>query len=564
MSEDEDRKCLNCGTHIPNGSLTGQCPACLLQIGLKLGAPSSVHFSDQTSPSRTSTFGDYEIIELIALGGMGVVYKARQTSLNRLVALKMIRTGELANDEEVLRFQAEAEAAANLDHPNIVPVYEVGTHGDRHYFSMKLVEGGNLATRKPESIESAVRVLATVARAVHYAHQRGILHRDLKPENILLDLKGEPHVSDFGLAKRMVANSSLTLAGRIFGTPAYIAPEQAAQAKVLTTAMDIYSLGAILYELLTGQPPFCGSSVLDTLSQVREKQPKTPRRINPGIDRDLERICLKCLEKEPTRRYGSAEALSQDLERWLAHEPVHARPAAVLERIAKWTQRKPAVATLVAIVITVTLTGLLGVIWEWRTALSERGTAEAAKRRMQEQLWASQLIEARYYRTSGKPGQQFKALEILQAAAAHRPSLALRNEAVAAVLLPDFGSNLWFDTNAFLYSTAADGDFKYYIPHRSDGIIEIRSTLDQKAVATVKGLGLETTWIEFSPDGPAPGGLFRLRDRQRFLRLVGLARQQAAVQGGLCARFGAPPRFRFHVRWKRNRGGRGRRPHSPI
>jgi serine/threonine protein kinase/tetratricopeptide (TPR) repeat protein len=298
------------------------------------------------------SFGDYQLLVEIAHGGMGVVFKARQLSLNRTVALKMILAGEFASPAEVQRFHTEAENVAVLDHPHIVPIYEVGEHEGQHYFSMKLIEGGNLAQRLERFAgdhRAAVRLLATAARAVHHAHQHGILHRDLKPANILLDAGGQPHVTDFGLAKRFEGDSGLTQPGAIVGTPSYVAPEQAAARKDLTTAADVYSLGAILYELLTGRPPFRGVTALETLEQVKTREPARPRALNPQVARDLETICLTCLRKEPGRRYRSAEALAEDLEHFLAGEPIRARPVTLWERGRKWVRRRPAAAALVAV-----------------------------------------------------------------------------------------------------------------------------------------------------------------------------------------------------------------------
>jgi hypothetical protein len=310
---------------------------------------------------------------------MGIVYRARQVSLDRPVALKMILPNQL-DDDAVKRFRQEAESAANLDHSNIVQVYEVGMHEGQHFLSMRLIEGRSLKDELPrfrKDLRTTARLMATVARAVHHAHQRGVLHRDLKPHNILMDGDGQPHVTDFGLAKRVDAGREVTQTGAWAGTPEYMAPEQAAgEFKGLTTAADIYGLGAILYTLLTGHPPFRGSYP-SILRRITEHEPARPRALDPGVDADLETICLKCLEKDPGRRYPTAGALADDLDRWLRSEPITARPVSSWERARKWVRRKPAIAALSAAVLGIGLLGLAGVLWQWRSAVASAAVARA-------------------------------------------------------------------------------------------------------------------------------------------------------------------------------------------
>ena len=296
---------------------------------------------------------------------MGVVFEARQVSLNRPVAVKMIRAGLFAGEADLRRFRIEAEAVAHLDHPRIVPIYGVGEHQDCHYFSMKLIRGGSLARRLPAypaDPRAAARLVAEVAQAIQHAHDRGILHRDLKPSNILLDEEGRPLVTDFGLAKRSGDDSGLTQSGAIVGTPSYMAPEQASGHKVAVTALtDVYGLGAVLYALLTGRPPFVADTILETIEQVRGRPPAPPSRINPRVGRDLETICLRCLEKDPWRRYASADALADDLRRWLDGEPIAARPVGAAARVWMWSRRNPIVTGLLAALILFAL----GTTWQW-------------------------------------------------------------------------------------------------------------------------------------------------------------------------------------------------------
>jgi predicted Ser/Thr protein kinase len=313
-------------------------------------------------------FGDYELQEELARGGMGVVYRARQTSLDREVALKMILAGQLASAEDVQRFQHEAAAAAKLDHPNIVPIYEIGEHQGQHYFSMKLVRGQSLARRVTDFIKdprAAVQLMVKVARAVHAAHHRGVLHRDLKPGNILLDAAGEPYVADFGLAKQVDGRGLQTRTGSIMGTPSYMSPEQARAEKDLKPATDVYGLGAIFYELLTGRPPFRANNELDTLLQVLDSDPVAPRALNPHIPADLDAICLKCLDKTPTARYGSALALADDLQRWLDGLPIQARPSGSAKKALKWIRRKPTQTALVLVMACWLFNIRLPWNWSW-------------------------------------------------------------------------------------------------------------------------------------------------------------------------------------------------------
>jgi WD40 repeat protein/tRNA A-37 threonylcarbamoyl transferase component Bud32 len=349
---------------------------------INLAVTDTLRVSAEEPPRR---LGDYELLEEIARGAMGVVYKAHQLSLNRVVALKMIIAGELAAPAELQRFRTEAENAAGLDHAHIVPVYEVGEHQGRPYFSMKLVEGGNLSQHLPRLTRdprAGARLLAAVARAVHHAHQHGIIHRDLKPANILLDGRGMPQVTDFGLAKRLRGDAGLTRSNAIVGTPAYMAPEQAAvKGKQLTTAADVYALGAILYELLAGCPPFRGLTPLETLHRVLHEEPVPPSRLRPKVPRDLETICLKCLSKEPERRYASAEALAEDLERFLAGEPVLARPIGPLGRGWRWCRRSPVVAGLVmAVALSLVLGTAVSSWFALRAVANAKGMAEEKRR----------------------------------------------------------------------------------------------------------------------------------------------------------------------------------------
>ncbi len=309
---------------------------------------------DRISP-QIRHFGDYELLERIACGGMGMVYKARQKSLNRIVALKMILTGQFASEDEVQRFYREAEAAAHLDHPGIVPVFDVGSYEDQHFFSMGFVEGESLAAKLkdgPLPPRVAAMYVKKISAAAQFAHEHGIVHRDLKPGNVLLDKTGEPRITDFGLAKRVEADSDLTAAGMVMGTPGYIPPEQASgQVDQITACSDVYSLGAILYAVLTGRPPFDATGAMETLIQVLQEEPIAPRQVVPTVPKDLEAICLKCLEKAPADRYQSAAELAADLQQFLVGDPIKAKND-LRRRLRKWTLREPVLAAhLVGILV---------------------------------------------------------------------------------------------------------------------------------------------------------------------------------------------------------------------
>jgi eukaryotic-like serine/threonine-protein kinase len=323
-------------------------PAAAMQDG---GAAESVAMSPEATPlpqAAPRDFGNYELLEEIGRGGMGVVYKARQKELDRIVAVKMILASHQVAPEVVKRFQAEARAAAKLRHPHIVPIHEVGQVHGQHYFVMELIDGTSLAeqiARGGCDVAEAVRIIAAVARAVDQMHQQGIIHRDLKPANVLLDRQGHPYLADFGLAKIFAPGPELTASGVIAGTPSYMAPEQASgHAHDVGPAADVYALGAMLYEMLTGQPPFRNENPLDTLLEVLSVAPPLPRKLNPRIQYGLELICLKCLSKLPQNRYSSAAALADDLDRFVRGEPLAVRSPHLGQRLRGWTHRQPALA----------------------------------------------------------------------------------------------------------------------------------------------------------------------------------------------------------------------------
>jgi WD40 repeat protein len=509
--------CPQCGAALPEAALQGLCPRCLArQAAAILAARANAAAPSTLKPQPSTTiryFGDYELLEEIARGGMGVVWKARQVSLNRLVALKLLLAGRFSSPEYVQRFRAEAEAAANLQHPNIVAIHEVGEHDGQQYFSMDYVDGQSLAERArdhPLPPALAADCLRPIAEAIHYAHQRGILHRDLKPSNVLLDAEDHPRVTDFGLAKRVndseVSNADfqLTLTGQVLGTPGYISPEQASGRRgAVTVASDIYGLGAILYFLLTGRAPFAADSMEGVLEQVLHQEPVPPRRLSPSVPRDLETICLKCLSKEPARRYDSAQALADDLNRWRNHEPIHARQVSPPERLWRWCRRKPALAALIIALHLVGAAGLAGVLWQWHRARQSAREAQFAQRQTTTILWDSYLAQARANRRSGQPGQRFDTLEVIARAAATKTSPELRDEAVAALALVD-ARRVYRRTNADAAAivVAFDADRRRYAAALAGGEISIRSADDSSELFRLPAAGAPVAGIQrFTEDG---------------------------------------------------------------
>jgi WD40 repeat protein/tRNA A-37 threonylcarbamoyl transferase component Bud32 len=383
----EPGTCRKCGQPLGGLAPEGVCARCLLLTGLdETNGGTALEPGSQGRESRSDfdlprSFGNYELLEEIARGGMGVVYKARQLGLDRFVAIKMLLLGRYTSQEFIHRFRIEAAAAASLRHPNIVAIHEVGVHQGQHYFAMDLVDGPNLAQfigQKPLPAKRAATYVKTIAEAIQFAHEHHILHRDLKPSNILIDSNDQPRITDFGLAKRLTDSSvstpgsPITLTGQMLGSPNYMPPEQASfQRGRIGPHSDVYSIGAILYHALTGRPPFMGETLADTLQQVLNNEPIRPRLLNPAVPADLETICLKCLEREPTQRYATARELADELGRFQRDEPIRSRPVNAPERAWRWCRRKPAVAALLLGLLVVGVLGLAGILWQWRRAAQD-------------------------------------------------------------------------------------------------------------------------------------------------------------------------------------------------
>ncbi|HZO83818.1 MAG TPA: serine/threonine-protein kinase, partial [Verrucomicrobiae bacterium] len=379
----EVTQCPECGAELGAGTPKGLCSRCALKGALELSAESE---GELELPRR---FGDYVLLEEIARGGMGVVYRGRQLSLDRVVAVKMILAGPFASREFIQRFRAEAQAAASLQHPHIVAIHEVGEYEGQHFFTMDYIEGQSLAEcvrERPLPARQAARYLKAIAEAVHHAHEHGILHRDLKPSNVLIDAFDQPRITDFGLAKRLNDESDLTISGKALGSPAYMPPEQAlGERKRIGPQSDVYAVGALLYHLLTGRAPFVAETMEATLMQVVHNEPASPRALNPNVPRDLDTICLKCLDKERSRRYVTARELAEDLERFLSGEPIEGRPVSTTGRFVRWSRRNPVVAGLAALALILFSAGFSGVLWQWWRA-EELARSESTQRERADSL----------------------------------------------------------------------------------------------------------------------------------------------------------------------------------
>jgi WD40 repeat protein/tetratricopeptide (TPR) repeat protein len=477
----------------------------------------------------------YEILSELGRGGMGVVYQARHLALNRLVALKVLLAGAHASPEALVRFRAEAEGVARLRHPNVVQVYDLGSHAGLPFFALELCEGGTLAQHSrglPQPPRHAAELVETLARALACAHEQGIVHRDLKPSNVLLDAEGTAKLADFGVAK-WVGGEGLTGTGAAVGTPSYMAPEQAlGHSHAVGPAADVYALGAILYELLTGRPPFQGTTPLETLEQVVSQEPVPPGQLQARLPRDLTTICLKCLRKEAPKRYAGALDLAEDLARYLHHEPIRARPVGATERGWRWCRRHPAVAALSAAVVLLAVLLTVGALVTnagLRESLKEsdeaRRKADEARRKADEDLWKSYLAEARAVRFSGRVGQRLAGLAAIRKALAlpvpQGHSLdELRTEAVACLCLPDVEEvRRWPGRPEGTAGLCFDGPLKTYLRATSSGEVSVRRVADDTEVAHFKAprpdcrLSPDARFVLVEPwGGPGPLELLRLED----------------------------------------------------
>lgn len=475
--------CPSCGAAVPSDAPRGYCLQCLFALGTAASETVVMESSGESeiripkSEIGSRSFGDYELLEEIARGGMGIIYKARQISLGRIVAVKMLLFGEQSGEELAQRFRAEAAAAASLQHPNIVAIHEVGAHEGQPFFVMEFVEGqslAQLAAGPPLPATRAARYVRIVAEAIHYAHERGILHRDLKPSNVLVDAFDQPRVTDFGLAKRLHHDTELTLSGQVLGSPNYMPPEQAAAKRGLVgRRSDVYSLGAILYHLLTGRPPFVGETLTDTLHSVLNTEPVSPRLLNPSVPPDLETLCLKCLEKEPARRYSTAQALAEDLERFLKAEPIRARRIGPAARLWRWCRRKPVVASLGTATLILLLAIAVGSPIAIYRINHERQRAERGELDARQKSYASDMKLVQQELAQNNLG---RALELLNR---HRPKSEAENRNQKADTEKDLRGWEW----RYLWQQC-QGEERFILGEHANGATVVGMLPDGKTVFT--------------------------------------------------------------------------------
>ena len=466
--------------------------------------------ADVPDPHR---FGDYELLEEVGRGGMGVVYRARQISLNRIVALKMVLSGRFAAPEDVARLWREAEAAANLDHSSIVPIFESGRHAGQYFFSMAFVEGRDLAGRLSEGplrSREAAGLTKLIAEAVHYANERGVIHRDLKPANILLDEHGIPKITDFGLAKVLGQESDLTLSGEIVGTAGYMAPEQAVGESIdRATNVDVYSLGAVLYALLTGRPPFLAPTAMETLLLVRDQEPLPPRQFDPRLSQDLETICLKCLQKDPAKRYATAGEMADDLQRFLEGRPILARPLNNLARSMRWCRRNPLPSALGVLLVTALLSGTIVSAFfafsasrQTDVAIAASEAAEQSRQKFANLYHSARVDQARALLLSTQPGRRFNAMDAIKDAAAVRTSSELLDVAIASTKVTDLRIADWHPTvPAGTCGVAFDRTFSRCAAVDGEGNVTVRSFVDQQQETDLSAGGTGDWRLRFSPTG---------------------------------------------------------------
>jgi WD40 repeat protein len=524
----------------------GYLNKCALPDGNGLGAPSTLKDvdSDRGAPPSIASVPGYAIEGVLGRGGMGVVYRARHLGLKRPVALKMVAAGAREDPDVLARFSAEADAVAQLQHPNIVHIYDVGEAAGQPFLAFELVEGQSLASFTSGTHEppiAAAQVVVKLARALAYAHDRGVIHRDLKPANVLMTADGEPKITDFGLAKRLFADCGRTGSGSVLGTPSYMAPEQASgKSRHVGAWCDVYGLGAILYELLTGRPPFKAETPLETLRQVTMVEVVPPRRLVPTVPRDIETVCLKCLEKEPARRYPSASDLADDLERFLAGEPVEARPIGRLAHAWRWCSRNPATATLgmtLAIALVIATASILRFRAERaralghlsRAAIAEKARSESA-RAASEAIWQASFAQARLERQSSVPGRRVRALQAIATAAVIRPDPKLRDEAIAWLAMVDLEpQKQWGKLPPRGVYAALGRNGRAYAIAYDDGSITIHGVVDDEVVTRIPGTGKDPYTMKFGPDGRYFAAILRAPDDAATLRMWDLHEERIAV-----------------------------------